>query len=451
MCTKRCVPLLGAHELSLLISSLSSAPHRTSTPALEAILARSGKANTPNKAVSAPSYLPNSLPALLERLATYRLATFSPSKPPSISALACALHGWIHTPTTRERVQCVTCGQGVVVLPPSAGDGAWSSPIGQRLRQEHERLVSTEGQGHAETCPWRLRPCAQSLYRLPGGGIGVQSGGRRHLLEDVARGADAMDAAGLAEMQIALPSNAAAVLGTDEGRSRLAKALAVVRDGEEAVPASSSSPSQTALLLAIFGWNLPAAPISSTSSNRAPLAAPATKQPRSRSNSSSSLASFFDPTQPVLACTYCTRNILATSYVPSTASAPATSAPKTFDVLRQHQAFCPFVDPHAGSPPQQQHDVVQKDGTRALKPGWQLRFEAIMQRPLAAESTEASAAPARGSNVSRPAFFPARRPGPLTYGFFPQPRELLFYVRKLLGPKGTPKERIALRSGTPRS
>lgn len=381
--------------------SICRTPHNTSTPALEAILARTARPSKPSEALPPATYQPTSLPALLERIATYRLTTFSPSKPPSLSALSCALHGWIHTPSTRERVQCVTCGHGVVLLPPTAGDGAWSSPAGQRLRQEYERQVSGQGQAHAEACPWKLRPCARSLYRLPGGGLGVSSGGRRRLLEELGRDAAALDQSGLGQVALTLPAPAREVLESDERRARLVKAVALVADpapGDE--PASTSnteSPSATSILLCIFGWSLlsPSAGRPSSSTTSASL---------TRSTSSSSISSLTESGgSPILVCKYCTRHVLASSYLSSSGSAGGTNAGKRFDPVQQHQAFCPFVsNAPSAADTQTTGNAAAKSGTRpdddnktatSRKPGWLVRLEAVLPRQSApvTESREAAA------------------------------------------------------------
>ncbi|BGP35491.1 hypothetical protein JCM10296v2_007329 [Rhodotorula toruloides] len=438
---------LSKRKVSEAISSLDAAlkstgvrvkkrktgsPHRTSTPALEAILAKSSsRASTPSSAPPPPSYEPTSLPALLSRLSTYRLTTFSPSKPPSLSSLACALHGWQHTPTTRERVQCVTCGRGVVLLPPSSGDGGWTNPAGQKLRAEHERLVLSDGRGHAETCPWRLRPCARSLYRLPGGGLGVQAGGRRRLIEDVVREAQEMDEAGLGEVRLDLSSEATLLVDSDDGKTRLAKALSSISASPPANGATApptATPSTPSVLLSIFGWSLPSA--------QAQSATPAL----SRSNSTSSLSSLRSlSSSPVLHCSFCMRQILASSYLPS----PSTPNPKPFNPVKQHQPFCPFVDPYAGhfnshtrsaspmstqSPPSTRH---APPSTPQLKPGWQVRLEAILQRHAPAQSDATGSQPhAATAGVEGGA--EGTTAGLVGAG---KTKELLSYVRSLLGPK----------------
>ena len=371
--------------------SICRTPHNTSTPALEAILARTARPSRPSEALPPATYQPTSLPALLERIATYRLTTFSPSKPPSLSALSCALHGWIHTPSTRERVQCVTCGHGVVLLPPTVGDSAWSSPAGQRLRQEYERQVSGQGQAHAEACPWKLRPCARSLYRLPGGGLGVSSGGRRRLLEELGREAAALDQNGLGQVALTLPEPAREVLESDERRARLVKAVALVADpapGDESPSISTTdSPSATSILLGIFGWNLLAPPAGRPSSS-------STSPSLARSNSASSISSLTETGgSPILACKYCTRHVLASSYLSSSGSSTGGGASgKRFDPVQQHQAFCPFVSSASAADTQATGDAAAERGIRAdddnktttsRKPGWLVRLEAVLPRQSA--------------------------------------------------------------------
>lgn len=60
----------------------------------------------------------------------------------------------------------------------------------------------------------------------------------------------------------------------------------------------------------------------------------------------------------IIECPLCTRQILTTSYLSSTTS------PKDFDLIGQHQPFCPFVD----------------STTTTIRPGWQLRLDTILQR-----------------------------------------------------------------------
>lgn len=97
---------------------------------------------------------PSSLPGLMTRLATYRMATYN-DKPASIDALAAARHGWSNT-KEKERLQCHVC------------QSAW------KVEYEYARLANTEQllnitrrfiEEHKSSCPWRTRHCSGS-YQL---------------------------------------------------------------------------------------------------------------------------------------------------------------------------------------------------------------------------------------------------------------------------------------------
>ncbi|GAA6017764.1 hypothetical protein JCM10207_000490 [Rhodosporidiobolus poonsookiae] len=418
----------------------SGPPPRTSTPALEAILARSSPLppSTPSTAAPPASYTPTSLPALLDRLSTYRLSSFSPSKPASLSALACALHGWTHTPTTRERVQCVTCARGVVLLPPEGG-GGWTSAAGKKLRDEYEKALFSpraDESLHRETCPWRMRPAARGLYRLPGGGLGVQpalgaggaGGARRRLCDELVSKASEMDRAGLGEMRVELPREAEAIVGEGaDGRDRLIRAVAQDVDAASEQPALSA----TALLLALFGWALPAA------------SAPSPALSRSNSTSSlSSLSSLTSSSSPILTCTYCHRSILTSSYLPTAMS------PRPFDLAKQHQPYCPFVasPPLAASPAVPvpvPATATSATALPALKPGWQTRLEAVLRRGGGAGTPAGSRAAGEALDAGAAGGDASASAGLIEPG---KTKELLSYIRSLLGPK--PKAKLP-RAGLP--
>ncbi|GAA5872251.1 hypothetical protein JCM1840_004109 [Sporobolomyces johnsonii] len=408
-------PLPGTAGLAKKRRTTSATAPPTSTPALEALLSSSSfHRSLPSTTPVPASYDPTSLPALLSRLATYRLVSFSPSKPASLSSLACALHGWVNARNTgneRERVQCVTCGQGVVLLAPSGGDG-WTSPAGRKLKDEYERLVLKEGKGHAETCPWRMRPCARSLYRLAGG-LGVQGGGgRRRLLDELRREAGAMEQAGLGAVRLELPQ------GAEEAREKLVE---IVNPADE-----TRSLSSTSILLALFGWTL--SPLS--------VHQPSPSPSLSRSNSSASISSTTAAAGgalPVLSCPYCLRQVPLSSYLPSPSSDPPTNTPRSFDPLKQHHPFCPFVDAYAGLPA-----PPATAATPALKPGWQTRLEAVLQRTGGGGGGGGGKSGTGGAANGIVSLLTAGGQGDeatTTTSSAAKTRELLSYVRTLLGPK----------------
>ncbi|KAG6864982.1 hypothetical protein C0991_005851 [Blastosporella zonata] len=105
-------------------ASLESLPITKSTPHLSAILARAAtrtrkalpfKFSTPAATLPLPStadYRPSSLPAFLERLATFKLSTYA-NKPSIIDAVAASKCGWIND--GKDRLVCGLCRGSWVV------------------------------------------------------------------------------------------------------------------------------------------------------------------------------------------------------------------------------------------------------------------------------------------------------------------------------------------------
>ncbi|GAA5872058.1 hypothetical protein JCM16303_000962 [Sporobolomyces ruberrimus] len=417
----------------------------TSTPALEAILARNAPRSSPSTAPPPASYEPTSLPSLLSRLSTYKLSTYSPSKPRSLSPLNCALHGWINK-GSRERLECVTCRKGLVLLPPSTG--GWVSPAGQSLTKEYERSVLENGQGHDQTCPWRMRPCSRGLYKLEGGGLGVNQGGRRKLLEVVGKQAKDMNERGFDKIQLELPQKVKELIEEPGAEEKLLKSVtSLLPSTNEESNSTDPTPlvSTTTLLLSIFGWSLDPLPIPSTSS----------QPPLSRSTSSSSISSLRSITSsstPILSCHYCLRQILTTSYLPSSSTSTSTSSDqssppelKSFNPSSQHYPYCPFIDttsfpstqattttPSSSSPPRTGTSTKTSGTIKTKKPGYQIRLESILQKP------SFSTLAAHTSTNSTGATGDGRVEGGIeqsTKSSKVKTRELLSYVRGLLGPK----------------
>lgn len=319
-----------------------------STTALSALVAASRPA--PRAPPTLPvSYSPTSLSALLSRIATFRLATYSP-KPAALSPPACARVGWTNDRTQRERVVCVTCSRGLIVTPPTHVDGGWTSPLGRSLEREYAHQL--ERDAHDDACPWRMRGCARGLYRCRVEGRGKLA----EELVDSARGSLRRTPA-VADVRLRHP------LSDDE----LAKVLEAAQDhclvkAPVATDAATEAPPSASLVLALFGWTAAAAS---------------------------------SPSSPVLTCTLCTREVLITAYLPD--SSPATTALPTFDVVSQHQAFCPFVDtlptPTASPPSASPLETA----IPRRRTGWQLRLDTLAARPR-----RASAVVAAGGHFSWP-------------------------------------------------
>lgn len=182
------------------------------------------------------------------------------------------------------------------------------------------------------------------------------------------------------------------------------------------------SPSDVALILALFGWTVeqkphPSSAPSSRHGSRASSIAPSTISgtPRPatpvadlRAQRTNSAVSHPPPDRQlravpgsknppsghgdILICQLCQRRVGTWSFLPS----PSSSQPdpfassfaidpkdtKAFDVLSEHMTYCPFIDPLAGTDPLLSSDdhseaVVQSQ----LLPGWKLVFATLVKAP----------------------------------------------------------------------
>lgn len=218
-------------------------------------------------------------------------------------------------------MQCVTCGKGAILTPPTSG--GWSGPIGVKTREQYERLVGAEGQGHDIACPWRVRGCSRALYR-------IQPEGRKKVIEDIRQTATSLQTVAT-DIRLALSDTAL----SQGDRQAVVQA---VQTGYADIA------SESAVLLALFGWT-----------------------------SNASISS------PVLSCTLCARQVLATPYLSST-----SESIKAFDLIGQHQAFCPFVDQNAGL------GIPPTSASAVSKAGWSVRADVILRRDTDADGRRSS-------------------------------------------------------------
>lgn len=204
----------------------------------------------------------------------------------------------------------------------------------------------------------------------------VQVGGRRKVLAEIGAAARKLD--GLRGMRVALGETA---LEEKEWQAVL-KAVREAQTASEGAEGKEELAEET-ILLALFGWVAPSSPTTTTT------------------------------LPPILSCSLCARQSLTSSYLPST-SAPPTLNPKTFNPLTSHALFCPFIDHYAGTIPPSTTSSSSSLSSLAAGPsraGWKLRVEAILGGGRRVEG-DANGREKRGT------------------------RELLSYVRGLLGPKG---------------
>lgn len=167
-------------------------------------------------------------------------------------------------------------------------------------------------------------------------------------------------------------------LGEDvfEGKER-AEVVKAVRDAAATVEGETELGAET-ILLALFGWTAP----------------PSSSPPS------------------ILTCTYCARQALTAPYLPS-----SISEKRTFNPLTSHALFCPFVDHYAGVtlPPSNGSSSSLSSVATGVAPsraGWKLRVEAIAGGRYGRGQGGEQEKEKRGT------------------------RELMSYVRGLLGPKG---------------
>ncbi|GAA5836306.1 hypothetical protein JCM5353_005983 [Sporobolomyces roseus] len=384
----------------------------TSTRALEQILSsRSNLTQTSPSSLSAPpSYNPTSLPLLLSRLSTYKLSTYSPSKPTTLSSLSCALHGWINS--GRERLTCITCDHSLILLNPTTG--GWNGANGRALMEEYDKLV-LKGKAHKDNCPWKLRPCSKNgVYKLEGGGLGVSRGGRRKLLEIVGEEAKGMDENGLGGIELELGNKVGELLDENKlKRNVIALLPSPPPPQEDSTEQAPPVLSTTSILLSIFGWTLSPLPLPSSS--------------LSRSSSKSSLSSLKSIPQ-ILSCHYCLRQILVTPYLSS------GEGKKSLNPLNQHHHYCPYIDTTIDTP---STTTTTTTSNLIKKAGWQLRLEAVLGLHSNNATYDIMTLKRTNSNTSIASTSQGGETSEVDNGKSStlKTRELLSYVRGLLGPK----------------
>ncbi|KAI6034814.1 zf-C3HC-domain-containing protein [Pisolithus marmoratus] len=157
----------SSSDISNTIDLSKSAPH------LAAILARTASRTSQSsppiqktvtfKHPSAPplnaasDYRPSSTQSFLSRLATYKLSTYA-NKPPQIDAVAAAKCGWIND--GKDRLVCGICDMSWVI---AGRDGMTKEAANALVEKQRASLVEM----HKEGCPWKTTQCDDSVYRVP--------------------------------------------------------------------------------------------------------------------------------------------------------------------------------------------------------------------------------------------------------------------------------------------
>lgn len=204
--------------------------------------------------IPVPLYRPSSAPDFIERLTTFKLSTYR-DKPAAIDAVAAARCGW-RNEGGKDRLACNVCGAAWIV-------GNTTGMTREAASALIARHVTSLVQGHKASCPWRLRQCDPSIYRLP-----LKNSGA--LVRDIIKRATLLSRM-VEHVTIKHPMTP----------SQLDTLSAVVAEAEQPdtapfdsatqIPPSHNTGTdlpQTAIILALFGWEqlAPSAPKHSTSS-----------------------------------------------------------------------------------------------------------------------------------------------------------------------------------------
>ncbi|KAH9031783.1 zf-C3HC-domain-containing protein [Lactarius pseudohatsudake] len=331
------------------------------TPHLAAILARA--------AAKTRKALPSNL---LERLATYKLNTYS-NKPSAIDAVAAARCGWVND--GKDRLVCGICKASWVL---AGREGMNRDAASVLVEKQRVQLVDM----HKDGCPWKKRQCDADVYRIPlssPAAMAKEIKTRARTLESILEG-----------IEIKHPLSSTQVQGLLSVIASVEESSAKENTGETFIQKESPppGPSSNAVLTSLFGWSLvpsngpsPQSTIPSPYWSRASSVAPTEtcsapplpltpRRPSRRSSSTTQtntpihLASLLEiPTSPrgsvapdrrrdtsLLHCSLCHRRlglwaIISTPRASRTAEDSPAVPPKArqIDLLREHRPYCPYV------------------------------------------------------------------------------------------------------------
>ncbi|KAH7341748.1 C3HC zinc finger-like-domain-containing protein [Rhizoctonia solani] len=203
--------------------------------------------------IPVPIYRPSSASDFLERLSTFKLSTYR-DKPAAIDAVAAARCGW-RNEGGKDRLACNVCGAAWIV-------GNATGMTREAASALVARHVTSLVQNHKNSCPWRLRQCDPSIYRLPLRGSSA-------LVRDITKRA------------AALPRTVERVLvkhpmGGSELDALSTAVASVEVSQDDTAPFDSATQitpshytgadlSQNAIILALFGWEQHSSPMKQTS------------------------------------------------------------------------------------------------------------------------------------------------------------------------------------------
>ncbi|KAF8688878.1 Rsm1-like, partial [Rhizoctonia solani] len=192
--------------------------------------------------IPVPIYRPASVPDFLERLSTFKLSTYR-DKPAAIDAVAAARCGW-RNEGGKDRLTCNVCGAAWIV-------GNATGMTREAASALIARHVTSLVQNHKNSCPWRLRQCDPSIYRLPLKGSSA-------LIRDIGKRATSLPyAIERVSIKHPLSDSELEVLSAEMARIEVSHDDTAPFDSATQITPShytGSDLSQNAIILALFGW-----------------------------------------------------------------------------------------------------------------------------------------------------------------------------------------------------
>ncbi|KAF8754119.1 Rsm1-like [Rhizoctonia solani] len=192
--------------------------------------------------IPVPIYRPASVSDFLERLSTFKLSTYR-DKPAAIDAVAAARCGW-RNEGGKDRLTCNVCGAAWIV-------GNATGMTREAASALIARHVTSLVQNHKNSCPWRLRQCDPSIYRLPLKGSSA-------LIRDIGKRATSLPyAIERVSIKHPLSDSELEVLSAEMARIEVSHDDTAPFDSATQITPShytGSDLSQNAIILALFGW-----------------------------------------------------------------------------------------------------------------------------------------------------------------------------------------------------
>ncbi|KAK0204663.1 zf-C3HC-domain-containing protein [Desarmillaria ectypa] len=339
--------------------SANEVPQETykDAPKLSAILARAAtrtkksfpfkfsEPRLPSTISSKEEYRPSSISSFLTRLSTFKLATYS-NKPPAIDAVAASKCGWVND--GKDRLVCGVCSSSWVV---ASKEGMSRDAANALIEKQKIQLVNE----HKSGCPWRMKQCDASIYRIP-----LQS--PSILLRDIKANATSLDPL-LDDVEIKHPLTSNQLTSLRSTIKLYTLSLSATVSSAQTEPSSSLSsatsegPSEKTTLVSLFGWSIaPAAerPALTRASSLAPQTPPRSREssvaPRQSPNRlsvelSTTLAPPKRDSDTLLQCSLCQRRIGLWTFGlrPESSTSSRVPTKRPFDLLKEHRSYCPYV------------------------------------------------------------------------------------------------------------